>query len=525
MALDIQSRRRKAKDKDTLAKRLAKERKEKREKEREEKELSRVTGNPLTALAVERPNAPEIGEGVSLRSLTGNPAATVKPNSPPKDGGPIDWDAVAESNPGAKKPVVFIPPGSQKAEADKLLPGGEQGPVAPPEDNTIDQFADAAEEAGELADVDEAALQAAIESGNEGDQYDSPVNAEADASVEDYSEVNPVQAARAKRRSAEFWAQRMKAPVEEVMTVMDIAEQELLSENPDATPEEIKQAQLVALETDEDLAKHKEVHGGQIQAAVDRQADQTNRARIMGVPRGMVMMLDQINDAQTPDDIVKGLITASGVYPQFRPMLQNVITGQVSANALKSQLATAMMQMRSAENVARINAGARQKPDERTTVNILENFKTAAAEFTPQSVLAAKTYAAEMGQTEDLFNITALAFAEPMKSVAMKLLSPQGASDDEITTAKEVISLAMNGDRPQLNDINRLFGSTLSATQAEHIVRLLYGGAGVAATRTGGPARKWINDATGGRWEPVDAVNGAMEFIGAEGFPRVNEPR
>ena len=94
--------------------------------------------------------------------------------------------------------------------------------------------------------------------------------------------------------------------------------------------------------------------------------DQTNRARIMGVPRGMVMMLDQINDAETPDDIVKGLITASGVYPQFRPMLQNVITGQVSANALKSQLAAAMMQMQSAEKVALINANASQPTPERT---------------------------------------------------------------------------------------------------------------------------------------------------------------
>jgi hypothetical protein len=325
--------------------------------------------------------------------------------------------------------------------------------------------------------------------------------------------------------TAEFWADRLKAPVQDVRDVMKETELAVLSENPDATPEEIKQAQIAALETDEDLAKHKEVHGDQIQAAVHRQADQTNRARIMGVPRGMVMMIDQINDAETPDDIVKALITASSVYPQFRPMLQNVITGQVSANTLKSQLTAGMMQMRSAENVALINAGARQPPQERTTVNILDNFKTAAAEFTPQSVLAAKVYAAEFGQTEDLFNITALAFAEPMKAVAMKLLSPQGASGDEITTAKEVINLAMNGDRPQLNDINRLFGSTLSATQAEHIVKLLYGDAGVAATRTGGPARKWINEATGGRWEPVDAVNGAMGLIGAEGFPRVNEPR
>ena len=610
MGLDIQSRRRKARDKETLAKRLAKERKEQREKEREEKEMSRITDNPLAALAVKRPDAPNLKEGVSLGSLTGSPAATVKPSSPPKDGGPIDWEAVAESNPGQpKKPVVFVPPGSQKAEADKLLPGGEQGPEAPPEDNTIDQFADAAEEAGERVDErskrKEEEIAAAIESGNEGEQeasgvtyggtrIDDPegdpgnptlirkgpgfdtkeisdewlqrtaddlfddIDSNLKAQLDDYAAENPIEIegdqeadpealAEADLNQSgmmnvgeeedepveeyaggitpEFWADRLKAPVQDVRDVMKETELAVLSENPEATPEEIKQAQIVALETDEDLARHKEVHEDQIQAAVHRQADQTNRARIMGVPRGMVMMLDQINDAQTPDEIVKGLITASGVYPQFRPMLQNVITGQVSANSLKSQLAAAMMQMQSAEKIAALQANARKQPEERTTVNILENFKAAAAEFTPQSVLAAKTYAAEMGQTEDLFNITALAFAEPMKAVAMKMLSPQGASDDEITTAKEVINLAMNGDRPQLNDINRLFGSTLSAAQAEHIVRLLYGDAGVAATRTGGPARKWINDATGGRWEPVDAINGALDFVGAEGFPRVNEPR
>ena len=192
---------------------------------------------------------------------------------------------------------------------------------------------------------------------------------------EPVAEVNPIQAARAKRNSAEFWAQRMRAPVQDVMDVMDLAEQELLAENPNATPEEIKQAQIVALETDEDLARHKEVHEGQIQAAVYRQADQTNRARIMGVPRGMVMMLDQINDAQTPDEIVKGLITASGVYPQFRPMLQNVITGQVSANALKSQLAAAMMQLEGQKYVADAGRPLPEEPD-RTPQAIATDLKT-----------------------------------------------------------------------------------------------------------------------------------------------------
>lgn len=588
MGLDIQSRRRKARDKETLAKRLAKERKEKREKERKEKEMSRITDNPLAALAVERPNAPEIGEGVSLSSITGNPAATMKPNSPPKDGGPVDWEAVAEANPGAKKPVVFVPPGSQKAEADKLLPGGEQGPVAPPEDNTIDKFADAAEEAGELAEIDEAALQAAIESGNEGkqetpdpflpytdletpglwggldaeqqaldggmveaknlfddidgnlkaqlDDYaaESPIDIEGDqeadpealaendlfpdrkgfpqnplaGSAEDWqeadageeedepvAEVNPVQAARAKRRSAEFWAERMRAPVQDVMDVMDLAEQELLAENPNATPEEIKQAQIVALETDGGLARHKEVHGGQIQAAVHRQADQINRARIMGVPRGMVMMLDQINDAETPDDIVKGLITAASVYPQFRPMLQNVITGQVSANALKSQLATAMLDANTKRYVADAGRSVPEEPELQEHQILVNDLKELS--FSPDGVQQANMVLAGSGiqDQQQRESIVALAFAAPMRAIGQQIANgDQPPSQADIATAKEIVRLAIGEKMPTAAQANRLFGGGLSGTQIERIVSLLFGQAGLRNLHPLGPLRGVAKD-------------------------------
>lgn len=589
MGLDIQSRRRKAKEKEALAKRLAKERREKREKEREEKEMSRITDNPLAALAVERPNAPSLKKGVSLESLTGSPAATVKPNSPPKDGGPIDWEAVAESNPGQpKKPVVFVPPGSQKAEADKLLPGGEQGPVAPPEDNTIDQFADAAEEAGERVDErnkrEEEELAAAIASGNEGKQETSGIEtggfagysgvpgadtedvAEDDvyiaeehllddidsnlqAQLDDYAaenpieiegdqeadpealaenelfpdrkvknpnslpgpeeeggmmnvgeeeeepvaEVNPIQAARKKRRSAEFWAQRMRAPIQDVMDVMDLAEQELLAENPNATPEEIKQAQIVALETDEDLARHKEVHEDQIQAAVHRQADQTNRARIMGVPRGMVMMLDQINDAETPDEIVKGLITASGVYPQFRPMLQNVITGQVSANALKSQLAAAMMQLEGQKYVADAGRPLPKEP-ERTPQAIATDLRNPT--FDNQGVQKVDFALREAGiEGDGKFNEVVLSFAPQMRTVAQQILNPdESPIQADLNTAREVVQLAVGDEMPSAAQVNRLFGGGMTGSQIEQVMHLLYGEAGLRSLHTFGPLRGVAKD-------------------------------
>jgi len=609
MALDIQSRRRKAKDKETLAKRLAKERIEKREKEREEKELSRITGNPLTALSVERPNAPEIKEGVSLRSLTGNPAATVRPNSPPKGGGPIDWDSVAESNPGQPKtPVVFIPPGSQEAEAKKVLPGGKQGPVGPPGGNTISQFSVAAQEAAELAEIDEEKLAAAIASGNEGKQETSgikteglwsdlpgmdaeeataddvytaekellddidsnlqaqleehaaenPIDIEADQEADpealaeeelfpernaknqpgDFLErldgmmnavaaeeglegepvaaeegledepvaaeegldgpvaaVNPIHAARAKRRSAEFWAQRFRAPIQDVMDTMNLAEQELLIENPNATPEEIKVAQIVALETDPGLARHQEVHKNQIQANVQRQADQTNRARIMGVPRGMVMMLDQINDAETPDAIVKGLITASGVYPQFRPMLQSVITGQVSANALKSQLTAAMLQMESAQSIALLNRPIPPEP-ERTPQAIANDLRNPT--FDSQGVQKVSFGLLEGGlEGASRLNQVALSFGPQMRSVGQQILSEESPIQADLNTAREVIQLATGGEMPSAPQVNRLFGGGMTGSQIEKVMHLLYGEAGLRNLHTGGNLRGVAKDWTG----------------------------
>lgn len=577
MGLDIQSRRRKSKTKEALARRLAKEKQEERKKE----ELSRIIDNPLAALAVGRPDAPEIEEGVSLGSLTGNPAVTMKPNSPPKDGGPIDWDAVAESNPGQpKKPVVFIPPGSQKAEAEKL----EQGPAAPPEDNAIDQFADAAEEAGELAEIDQAALADAIASGNEGKQETSGIETEgldsgvpgfdaeeskawdakfaADdlfddidsnlkAQLDDYAdenpidiggdqeadpeaiadselfpererrpfepipeegeaggmmnvadegeeevvaEVNPVQAARAKRNSAEFWAERMRAPVQDVMDVMDLAEQELLSQNPEATPQEIKQAQIVALESDEGLNAHKRVHREQIANNVQVQADQTNRARIMGVPRGMVMMLDQINAAESDDDIVKGLITASSVYPQFRPMLQNVITGQVSANALKSQLAMTMAQLGSAEKIAELNAG---KGGERGVPDVRSDL--ANAPFNSQGVQQASMAMQETGTSDpgQRFDTVSRTFAVPMRSIGQQITSGETPNDEDLTTAREVIRLAVGDELPSATQVNRLFGGGMTSTQIEQVVSLLFGEGGLRNLHTGGNIRGVAKDWTG----------------------------
>ena len=600
MALDIQSRRRKAKDKETLAKRLAKERKEQREKEREEKEMSRITDNPLAALAVKRPDAPNLKEGVSLDQLVLRPEDKGKANfnaSLPEGklplkqaSGPIDWEAVAESNPGQpKKPVVFVPPGSQKAEADKLLPGGEQGPVAPPEDNTIDQFADAAEDEGERVaerKKRKEEVAAAVESGNEGDitttgivdnkeitnstlpgdQYDpvdfsetgvrvasedlfddidsnlkaqlddyaaeNPIDIEGDQEAdpealaenelfpdrkvknpnslpgpeeeggmmnvgeeedEPVAEVNPVQAARAKRRSAEFWAQRMKAPVTEVIKVMERAEQDFLAENPNATPEQIKAAVIAELEGDPNLQKAKETHFAQIDANVQRQADQANRARIMGVPRGMVMMLDQINDAETPDDIVKGLITASGVYPQFRPMLQNVITGQVSANALKSQLAAAMMQMQSAEKVALINANASQPTPERTPQAIAEDLKNPT--FDSQGVQKASFALMEGGIEGDAkFNQVALSFAPQMRAVAQQALNDESPIQADLNTAREVIQLAIGDELPSAAQVNRLFGGGMTGSQIEKVVHLLYGEDGVRNLHTLGPLRGVAKD-------------------------------
>ena len=177
---------------------------EEQEKERNELALIARLAKERQDAAKESREAPWEGKrGVDPSRGGSRPPQTLeslqnfgRPNTtkvPPRssDGTTINWGQVADSNPvespSEPPPVQFVSPEEDAAQNFKdqefnpqVTPGQyESGATdVPMGEGVADQFADAAEEEGELADIDEAALQAAIESGNEGKKKTSGIKTE-----------------------------------------------------------------------------------------------------------------------------------------------------------------------------------------------------------------------------------------------------------------------------------------------------------------------------------------------------------
>jgi len=249
----------------------------------------------------------------------------------------------------------------------------------------------------------------------------------------------------------------------------------------------------------------------QIRQNVKNQASQVNRARVQGISRGLVMAIDDVVNAGTPEQMLKAMITGAAVYPQFRPLAQAVISGQVSAQAIQAQLAQTQIQSMSTLEAKKYEADAAARSAEAKSraedpVGTAQD-RAKNAEFTPQGVNDVILSASQLAPGDEPRYI-ANTFAGQMQSMAQGILSGQPASPEDLSAMKSVLMAITGGGMPTARDMQMAFGGNLSPGDLKELAGTLFGQQGVRNMTVTGNARGAIKDVLGidpGEWAGWDA--------------------
>lgn len=477
---------------------------------------SRNHRRPLTeeekALAElnERPNAPNLPAGMSLDSITQNTEVPVSPRPEPvRTGGnplQVDMEAVRATHAPA-------PPGPRSVELSR--PGMPDETIALSQGDLAERYADGAgpekptkptswEEsmaAAKLAEEQVAEEQVAEEEPPPEPQpeqfpevpedmesqmraeLNNPVKPEPepDPAIERARLLNPAQeqSEASKRRSAKLrrqnlitsWAARTGLSRSEVADLYDQGAAEA------GDGADTHKAGIDAIVTSDARfnAEHNDLE--QRKANVMQRANQGNRARRQGIPVGMVMAIDEINNAQDDRSMMQAMVNASAVYPQFRPMVAAVAQGQISANALKARLLQSQMQYMSAKEVAALQAGAEAEKNKDPVDRANERAKDAA--FTPQGINDVVLTSSQLGHDDETAaTYLANTYSEPMNNLADSMLAGESPDPQELSAMKQVMMRYTGGNLPTSRDMVALFGRR-SPEEMRELADMLFGESGV----------------------------------------------
>ena len=466
---------------------------------------SRNHRRPLTeeekALAElnERPNAPNLPPGMSLDSITQNTEVPVspKPETVRTGGNPlqVDMEAVRATNAPAPRLVELSRPGmpdetialSQGDLAERYADGAgpdEQGaeeepspepqPEPQPESQPEPQPEPQPEQFPEVPEDMESQMRA---------ELNNPVKPEPepDPAIERARLLNPAQeqSEASKRRSAKLrrqnlitsWAARTGLSRSEVADLYDQGAAEA------GDGADTHKAGIDAIVTSDARfnAEHNDLE--QRKANVMQRANQGNRARRQGIPVGMVMAIDEINNAQDDRSMMQAMVNASAVYPQFRPMVAAVAQGQISANALKARLLQSQMQYMSAKEVAALQAGAEAEKNKDPVDRANERAKDAA--FTPQGINDVVLTSSQLGHDDETAaTYLANTYSEPMNNLADSMLAGESPDPQELSAMKQVMMRYTGGNLPTSRDMVALFGRR-SPEEMRELAGMLFGESGV----------------------------------------------
>jgi len=492
-----------------------------------------------------RPNAPEVPHGMSLESITQNTEVPLQPNPEPRSpvrGAPlgVDMDAVREANPGQLPPVPEQTVTLDRGKGKEVLAMSQEdlakayengaGPELPtkktdwekamdlpnkqrrPFDLTPEEKAErAAKSEAESGDLDEPPPPEEMEAkmrgevgedelilpdpGENPNQEPSPYKPrEAAPEPEEVAEeaVDPEAASRQaqresmreglkRRNSIDFWTKRTGLPRDLIAEMWDEGTASA------GEGEDPRLAAISKMRTSDEVATAMYNREEQRNINVQNRASQNNRSRRQGIPVGMVMAIDGINFAKTPEELHKALVGAASVYPaQFGGALQMLMQGQITEKELQSRLMQTQIQTMGAMEAARYAAQAEQAKAEAANKDPVDKAleRAEGAEFSTNGVNSVGMTATQLGiPPEEQPEFIANTFAPQMQELATGILDGNPASASDVATMKAVLSKITGGTLPSMDQFMSAFGGTLSKEDAYELLDVIYGDAGVRNAR------------------------------------------
>jgi hypothetical protein len=248
-------------------------------------------------------------------------------------------------------------------------------------------------------------------------------------------------------------------------------------------------------------ARHNAEHNDleQRRANVTRRAQQQDRARRQGIPFGMVMAIDEINNAQDDRSMLQAMINASAVYPQFGAMAQAVANGQIASNELKARLLQSQMQFMTQREIAELQSKTEAEKNKSPVDKA--NDRAKGAEFSPQGINDVVLTSAELGHDpETARQYLANTYSEPMNAMADSILAGESPDPQELAALKQVLMRYTDGNMPTARDMVAVFGRR-SKEDLKELADMFFGEAGVRNLTTfgnmlGAENGEWIADNT-----------------------------